>query len=80
MYMCVVSMFSSVHGNYGCCRLACKRVLHVQLYAQGLAILCIHVCTQTLLEEALAELDSVGGVTKVHARFYDLCSNYYKVM
>ena len=49
-------------------------------YDRCLAILCVHVYPQTLLEEAGTELDSVGGVTKVHARYYDLCSNYHKVM
>ena len=32
-----------------------------------------------LIEEAGLQLDSVDGITAVHARYYDLCSKYHKV-
>lgn len=34
---------------------------------------------KTTLEEAEGLLDSLAGVTVVHSRFYDLCSNFHKV-
>ncbi|XP_064395259.1 26S proteasome non-ATPase regulatory subunit 13-like [Halichondria panicea] len=34
---------------------------------------------KSVVEEAGKELDSVSGITKVHARYYDLCSNYHKI-
>ena len=36
--------------------------------------------TQTLVSEAQEKLDEIDGVTTVHSRFYDLSSNYYKLM
>lgn len=31
------------------------------------------------MEEVSKILDEIDGVTMVHARYYDLCSEYYKV-
>ncbi|KAJ8032627.1 26S proteasome non-ATPase regulatory subunit 13 [Holothuria leucospilota] len=36
--------------------------------------------TKKLIEEAQAKLDDMDGVTTVHSRFYDVSSNYFKVM
>lgn len=34
---------------------------------------------QTLVEQARGMLETIDGVTTVHGRFYELCSNYHKV-
>lgn len=34
---------------------------------------------QGIIEEAAGLLDNLNGITPVHARYYDLCSNYHKV-
>ena len=34
---------------------------------------------QTLVEQARGILETIDGVTTVHGRFYELCSNYHKV-
>lgn len=36
--------------------------------------------TKVLVTEAQEKLDGIDGVTTVHSRFYDLSSNYYKLM
>ncbi|XP_033629621.1 26S proteasome non-ATPase regulatory subunit 13-like isoform X2 [Asterias rubens] len=36
--------------------------------------------TKTLVEEAQEKLDNQDGITTVHGRFYNLSSNYYKLM
>ncbi|XP_072017784.1 26S proteasome non-ATPase regulatory subunit 13-like [Amphiura filiformis] len=36
--------------------------------------------TKKLVTEAQEKLDEIDGVTSVHSRFYDLSSNYYKLM
>ena len=36
-------------------------------------------CLQTIVEQARAVLETIDGVTTVHGRFYELCSNYHKV-
>ena len=34
---------------------------------------------QTIVEQARAILETIDGVSSVHGRFYELCSNYHKV-
>lgn len=34
---------------------------------------------QALVEQARGMLETIDGVTTVHGRFYELCSNYHKV-
>jgi hypothetical protein len=34
---------------------------------------------QALIEEADVVLDTIAGVSPAHARYYDLCSKFYKV-
>lgn len=36
-------------------------------------------CFQALVEQARGMLETIDGVTTVHGRFYELCSNYHKV-
>lgn len=35
--------------------------------------------TKTIVEQARAVLETIDGVTTVHGRFYELCSNYHKI-
>ena len=35
---------------------------------------------QSLVEECSGILDTIDGVTSVHGRFYELSSNYHKLM
>ncbi|KAJ7379184.1 26S proteasome non-ATPase regulatory subunit 13 [Desmophyllum pertusum] len=35
--------------------------------------------TKTLVEQARVILETIDGVTTVHGRFYELCSNYHKI-
>lgn len=35
--------------------------------------------TKTLVEQARGILETIDGVTTVHGRFYELCSNYHKI-
>ena len=37
------------------------------------------VSSQVIIEQAGKELDTVGGVTEVHGRYYNLSSEYHKV-
>lgn len=41
--------------------------------------LTVSVSLQTLVEQARVILETIDGVTTVHGRFYELCSNYHKV-
>lgn len=34
---------------------------------------------QSIVEQARAILETIDGVSAVHGRFYELCSNYHKV-
>ena len=34
---------------------------------------------KALIEQARGMLETIDGVTTVHGRFYELCSNYHKV-
>lgn len=34
---------------------------------------------QSIVEQARAILETIDGVSSVHGRFYELCSNYHKV-
>lgn len=35
---------------------------------------------QEIISEAQGLLDKIDGVTSVHGRFYEMCSNYHKLM
>ena len=35
---------------------------------------------QEVISEAHTRLESLDGVTSVHGRFYEMCSNYHKLM
>ena len=57
----------------------------VQLYL-GIQIICKSTMyilftnfLQALVEQARGMLETIDGVTTVHGRFYELCSNYHKV-
>ena len=39
----------------------------------------MHDLHQQIMEEVNGLLEAVDGVTAVHARYYDLCSNFHKV-
>ena len=40
---------------------------------------CLPIFLQALVEQARGLLETIDGVTTVHGRFYELCSNYHKV-
>lgn len=39
-----------------------------------------YVQTKKIIEESLEKLDALPGVTAVHSRFYELCSNYHQIL
>ena len=60
--------------NLYSCTLPFRLLVNLQYVHLGLPIF-----LQALVEQARGMLETIDGVTTVHGRFYELCSNYHKV-